>query len=859
MFFSHLQIISQNKQEEIYNQNRQKSWVKSLPFENITPPTGVGKVIKILQNNNNFQEFYVALEHSGVWHTMNGGQTFSPIFSEKMFPKIENMGIHWASKTIWISNETQMAYTENNGENWVFINKPNKLIINDFSFISSDEFLICSDGKNGTDKGIFKTSNKGKSWHHHLPEIPITDLILASDNSQTIYATAWDKQITEENFIASGSKSGIYKSTDGGNSWNMISEKNSFPIKNIGKISLAVFNQYSVYALIDNRNSFQEKDKNIFLEKEKFLKLSDIEINKFLYKNGLEEKFSIENCKEIIKNDILTPFELAQKGETVVGAELYHTSDGGHHWKKIETNLDEFFFSKGFEVSALAIHPKNEKELYASGVPLLHSIDGGKHWKLLKNNELNNKIAEFFVNEKNIFYANNQGIFQSWDNGKNWQNIYIPQSIKVSSLSISPNNPNVFWASFENFGVWKFDNQWKKISNKNGYFFTNNTDNQFVIEKFGNLFSLKKNQNLLPKYSNQLHRFSKNTPLFVSAHNSSIFYMGSQFLLQSFNEGKSWNLISNNLTNTIKTGNRVFGTISAISESPLQFGLLYTGSDDGMIYTSQNSGASWQLVYSSFSEKNSVTCLVSSKYEKGRVYAILKNNSGKALIFRSNNFGKNWENLQANLPNQTINVLIEDPVNPQILYIGTENGVYISFDLGENWHIFQKNLPRTSVTSIAIDNLSQVLYIGTEGRAIFRADISVLKELKASIQNLNFYPMKEFYTIKHNENWGNSESIWQEFFIPKYNLECFSSSDNQQITIKIIQNGIVLHSYEYSTEKGFNFIELGLKITQNLNSFLEKNKSLKKSSDGNYYLPKGAYEIHFSFNEMEEIRPLFIE
>lgn len=853
-------LFSQGKQEEIYQRNRQKSWVKSLPFQQLTPPIGTGKIIKISQNNENLQEFYIALEDSGVWHTINGGQSFSLIFSDKMLTKIETFGIDWASKTIWISNKNQMAYTEDNGQNWTFIKKPNNLNISNFFFFSSNEFLICSDGKNGTDKGIFKTSDKGKSWFHHLPEIPIINIVVAPENPQTIYATAWDTEQEDGNFIASGSKSGIYKSTNGGNSWNIISENNSFISNNIGKISLAVFNQNSLYALVDNRSLNKEKDKVATLSKEDFLQLTDNEINKFLYNYGLQEKFSVENCKQIIKDDIFTPSQLASQGEFIKGAELYHSSDGGNHWKKIETNLNEFFFNKGFEVSALAVHPKNERELYASGVPLLHSTDGGKNWKLLKNNELSNKVADLFVSEKNIVYANNQGIFQSWDNGENWQNIHIPQTIKVSSLHISPNDENEILASFENFGAWSFQKQWKKITDKNGKVFSNSTDNQFITENFGTLFSVNKNKYLLPKYAkNQLHRFSKNTPLLVSPHNPSIFYMGSQFLLQSFNEGKDWSLISSNLTNTTEVGNQSFGTISAISESPFQFGLLYTGSDDGMIYTSRNSGASWQLIYSSFSEKNSVTSLVSSRYEKGRIYAVLKNQSGKALIFRSNNFGKNWVNLQANLPNQTINILVEDPQNPQILYIGTENGVYISFDLGENWHLFQKNLPRTSVTHIAIDSQSEKLYIGTAGRGIFRADIGVLKELKVAIQNQIFYPMKDSYMIKHAKNWGNSESVWQEVFVPKFYLESFSSVDNQRVTIKIIQNEIILNSYEYTTEKGFNFVDLDLKITQNLNAFLEKNKTLKKSSDGNYYLPKGKYEVLFSFNETDEIRPLFIE
>ena len=365
----------------------------------------------------------------------------------------------------------------------------------------------------------------------------------------------------------------------------------------------------------------------------------------------------------------------------------------------------------------------------------------------------------------------------------------------------------------------------------------------------------------LPYDKKVKQRYPLQTALALSPQNNTILYAGTNTLFQSLNEGKQWNTISPDLTNGDKGGILSYGTISAICESPFQFGLLYTGSDDGMIYTSQNGGVSWQMIYSSFPTPNRVACLLASKHAQERVYAILQNDNHQALFFRSNNMGKSWDNLKANLPEETVNVVVEDPANEQVLYLGTENGLYVSFDMGEKWHPFKENLPRTSISAIAINPQTNQLYVGTKGHGFFTANVTALRELRAAVQAQLFYPLKETYSIKYSPKWGNAPSPWQSPEEPVLYLESFASKDNSTIKISIVKNKITLSKFTYQTKVGFNFIPFDLVFTEEGRIAYEKKllTTFNKADNGKYYLPKGNYQIIFESDAFDEERVLVIE
>lgn len=861
--------------EMVRKSNLQNSWVKNVPFEAIPLSQGSGKVLQVSKNPANPFEMYVAVAQSGVWHSVNNGVSFQPIFTDELAVSISAMGIHWASKTVWIANEQGVFYTEDNGKKW------NKTALSqiknatNFVFISASEVCLSIMGDASSEKGIFKTSDKGKTWEQTFGQVGVTHLVQAPNNPDVLYLAAWDNEVSVSNIVFSGKKSGIYKSIDKGNTWNLLTGQNSgFIQNNVGKISLAVFNHNSVYAVVDNRNRLFGKNVSEYpiekLSSDDFLELDNEKIDIYLASTSLSEKYTAENIKELIRSKSATPSTLGKylsAEPELVGAEVYHSADGGTTWKKQnDLPMNNVFYNRGYAVASLVVNPRNEKELYLSGIPLLHSTDAGKSWELLKDNPLNTEVYQFSTDGKQFIYVNNYGFFQSFDNGKTWSEQPLPQSVFIRSLAIGNPDRKTIYASVDNIGIWQNTNgSWQQISKENGKLAVDTNGKYYIAQPFGNILFAEKNQwkKSIPSYNKDgKQRFNKITPLLISPQNNSILYTGSDYLFQSLNEGKQWNMISNNLTNGDKGGNQPYGTISAIAESPFQFGLLYTGSDDGMIYTSPNGGVSWQMVYSSFPQPNSVVCLVASRHEKNRVYAVLKNqNGGQALVFRSENSGKTWENLKANLPNENVNVLAEDDTNEQLLYLGTESGLYVSFDRGEKWHIFQRNLPRMSVNEIVINPQTHTLYIGTEGRGIFCADIRPLKELRAAVRNQVFYPLKETYEIAFSPRWGNKTNAWEKAQTPELRFDAFASQPNE-IMVKVLKDGILLSSFKHKVDEGFNYLSYNLVVSEEGKLAHEKKKQTtlyKKSSDGNYYLPKGNYQLLFEGDLVEEERILQVK
>ena len=360
-------------------------------------------------------------------------------------------------------------------------------------------------------------------------------------------------------------------------------------------------------------------------------------------------------------------------------------------------------------------------------------------------------------------------------------------------------------------------------------------------------------------------RFGEKAPLLISPQNKDIIYIGSNKLHISMDKGRNWRTISDDVTNGNKQGNKAYGTISAIAESPFMFGLLYTGSDDGMIYTTDNGGVSWKQIYNAFPRALKVNNLITSKHQRNRVLATListDETQGDPIIFMSNDNGKSWTDIHSNLPDAKVNVLKEDPKNEQILYAGTDNGLYITFNLGESWQPFSQGLPETGVNDIYIDDSNGEMTVATLGRGIYRTSVKMMQELRAAIATQAFFPLETPITIPYSPNWGNAASEWDDPVQPKVYFYAFAANDNVEVPIKIMKGRVTLQSFKYKSNKGFNYIPYDLSISPE--GKLAYEKSLQKiflstATDGKVYLPKGRYTVVFTLPDgFEEERTLDI-
>ncbi|VAW25370.1 Glycosyl hydrolase, BNR repeat precursor, partial [hydrothermal vent metagenome] len=313
--------------------------------------------------------------------------------------------------------------------------------------------------------------------------------------------------------------------------------------------------------------------------------------------------------------------------------------------------------------------------------------------------------------------------------------------------------------------------------------------------------------------------------------------------------GENFKVISLDLTTGGKKGNVPYGTLTAISESPFQFGLIYTGSDDGYVNITNDGGVNWTRISDSLPQNLWVSRVIASQHEKERVYVTLngyRNDDFKPYVFVSEDFGKTWKNIQSNLPNSPINVVREDPTDENILYLGTDEGVFITFDKGENWQQFTKGLPIVPVHDLVVQKESKDLVIGTHGRSIYKADITALQKFN-EVKNNNIVVF-EIPKIKYSSRWGSAWNQWLEPNVPKITVP-FYVANGGTYTVEILsEDEHQLQKFSVMASKGFNDVDYDVTFSKNKgkNYFIKKDTPIKIAKNHKYYLPKGNYILKIS-------------
>ena len=408
-------IQSLNVQNELIK----NSLVKNLEFKNIGPSVMSGRVTDIEVNPNNPSEFYVAYASGGLWHTVNNGNTFSPIMDNSNTQNIGDFDVEWNTRLIVVgtgeNNSSRSSYagigilkSNDNGKTWENIGLNDSHHIGKVVINPSDpnEIVVAALGhlySKNKERGIFKTIDGGLTWKNTLyidENTGIIDLDIDPNNFNIQFASSWQKSRKAWDFKGNGDKSGIYKSNDSGNSWNLVSTKKSgFPVgSGVGRIGLSVFNSNTLYAVVDNQfRRPKSKDlvikselsKNYFetITKEELLKTDDLKLNKFLKSNNFPKKYNSKKIKELVKSDLINPSDLKlylEDANTVmfetpiIGAQVYRSDDGGLNWTlKNSYYLDRLYNTYGYYFGKVHVSPVNKDHIYIYGVPFIKSVDGG--------------------------------------------------------------------------------------------------------------------------------------------------------------------------------------------------------------------------------------------------------------------------------------------------------------------------------------------------------------------------------------------------------------------------------------------------------------------------------------------------
>jgi len=766
------------------------------------------------------------------------------------------------------------------------------------------------------ERGIYKTTDGGKTWKKTLfidDNTGIIDVAVSPNNYQMQYAAAWQKDRKAWNFSGSGEGSGIYKSTDAGTTWTKISTPSSgFPTgEGVGRIGLAVFDDNIVYAVHDNQfrreKSKEKKEKQSgltkddfkSLSKEQFLKLNDKELNEFLKTNNFHEKYRAANVKQMVRSNAVQPADLALYLEDansmlfdtpVIGAEVYRSNDGGKTWsKQNEDYIDDLFYSYGYYFAQITIDPNNVDSIYLAGVPIIASKDGGKTYTSINGDNVHADHHALWINPKlpgHLINGNDGGVNTSYDDGKNWFKNNSPTVGQFYAIAVDNEKPYNIYGGLQDNGVWMGpynaeENSewqqtgqypWKSILGGDGMQVEIDDRNANIVYtgyQFGNYFriDLEKDQRnyIQPKHElgEAPYRFNWQTPILLSPHNQDILYMGSNKIHRSLNKGDTWETISADLTQGGKQGNVAYGTLTTISESTYKFGLLYTGSDDGLIQRTDNGGGSWITVSNNLPQNLWVSKVIASKHNENRVYATLngyRSDDFTPYVFVSDDKGSTWKNISNNIPTSAVNVIVEDPENENLLFVGTDNGLYVSLDRGTTWQSFQNGMPYVAIHNLVIQQDAKHLVVGTHGRSIYTANIAALQNMTSEVQNkaLHVYVLEN---IKHSSRWGNSWSSWSKPRTPGLDITFYSDSDDLYEVKIISSDDIVVSETEIIADKGLNVLSYDVAFSKiGKMNYLKKHKTvLKQADNGSTYLPKGTYTIEIKGNGTVEKVTFHIE
>ena len=905
-------------------QNR--SLVNEIKFENIGPTVFSGRVVDIDVHPEDPTIFYVAYASGGLWKTENNGTSFEPIFDNEAVMTIGDIAVNWKHDIIWVgtgeNNSSRSSYSGvgmynslDGGKTWDYKGLPEshhigRIIIDedqpDMVIVGAMGHLYSSN----EERGIYKTTDGGANWEQTLyvnDNSGAIELIQDPNDSNTLYAGMWERTRRSWDFTESGEGTGIYKSTDAGNTWNKVSNAASgFPDgEGAGRIGMAAYDdgdQTILYAIIDNyfrRPKEEKKDEDDTLTKDElrpmskaaFIALDEKKIQGYLTANRFPKKYSAKKVKEMIQADEIMPKTLVEFTENansllfetpVIGAEVYKSTDGGLTWTKTHDKFLDFVYnSYGYYFGQIRTSAHQKGKLYIMGVPVMISEDDGVTWESINGDNVHADHHALYVSphrDKHIILGNDGGINISYDDGKHWNKCNTPALGQFYDIEIDDSDNYKVYGGLQDNGVWmgshnyKASTRWhstgqypyKSILGGDGMQVqVDNRDKVTVYTgfQFGNYFRINTTNNSRKRITpihdlgEPSYRWNWQAPILLSKHNQDIVYFGSQYLHRSMDQGDNFSKISDDLTKGGRKGDVAFGTLTAIDESPFRFGLIYVGTDDGNIHVTRDAGYHWDNISKGLPQDMWVSRVVASKYTEGRVYATLNGyrwDDFSAYVYVSEDYGNNWKAIASDLPVEPVNVIAEDPNNAKALYIGTDHGLYVSMDMGMTTMLMNNELPAVAVHDVEIHKGRQHLLVGTHGRSIYKADIKHLQAMNDAIfvSALHVFDIDK---VNHSTRWGAKRAWFMDASEPEIKLPIYTSTGGPiSINIKDKEDNVI-KTIKSETTKGLNYIEYDL--TRNVLKSRKRAKDgdthtsdLKAADNGKFYIQIGEYTVDYNLN-----------
>lgn len=852
------------------------SLFKNLSFRSVGPVVMSGRVVDIEPSPKNPHTFYVAYATGGLWRTNSNGMTFEPIFEGQNAVTIGDIAIDPRNENvIWVGtgekNSSRSSYagtgiykTTDGGKTWHFMglgdsHHTGRIMIHPDN---SDIVYVAALGHLYTEneeRGIYQTTDGGKTWTKLLyinPRTGFIDLAIDPQNPDILYAASWEKDRKAWNFVEGGKGSGVYKSTDGGDSWTLLA--GGFPRGDfVGRIGLAIFPQNTniIYALVDNQKARPEQDQRedatitprnlLKMTAKDLLNVPDDDLHIFLRRQGFHPDYTAEIIKAKLHEGELNPNDLIEFirrnnpqafDPEIIGAEVYRSDDAGQTWNKMnEMYIDNFYSTYGYYFGEIRVAPDDENRIYILGIPLLESTDGGKnyHWRGGKGVHADHQamwIDPDFPDR--IIDGNDGGLNLSYDGGKTWWKLNSVPVGQFYTVQVDMAEPYNIYGGLQDNGVYKGSSKakptdadaWEPILGGDGMQvqidpedFTIYTGSQFgyyarIDAKTKKRIGIRP----LPKLDEPALRYNWQTPILLSPHSPNIFYYGANRLFRSFDRGENLKPISPDLTTTPATvGDVPFATLTSISESKKKFGLIYIGTDDGRIWVTKDAGFTWNEIGNKLPQGLWCSRVEASSHWEGTVYVSLngyRNDDFRVYLFRSKDYGKTWESIRSNLPDEAVNVVREDPYNPFMLYVGTDMGVFVSLDAAKTWQTLQTGIPISPAHDLVIHPRDRELVVGTHGRSIYVMNVMPIQELTPNVmaKALHIFDLKDVRDQRGQEREPASWTYPRDTtFLEIYYW--LKQEGNVTLTVKD-KDGAVVQKLERPGAAGINTIQWDLSL-----------------------------------------------
>jgi photosystem II stability/assembly factor-like uncharacterized protein len=795
----------------------------NIHFRSIGPTRQGGRYVEFSVVEKATKVIYAATASGGLWKTTNNGISWNSIFDNENIISIGAVEVDQRdTSVVWVgtgeANNSRSAYygngiykSTNGGKTWTNMGLPNSGHIGRIRVDpkNSNTVYVAALGhlySDNAERGVYKTTDGGKTWNKVLAikrddgkDIGVVDLAMSPSNSNVLFAAAYDKIRTPWTFNEGGHGSGIYKSTNGGRTWSKL--EGGLPGGHLGRIGIDIApgNANVIYANIENVNV---------------------------------EGISFEERKNMLEIGI--PLGRRQR---VVGTEVYRSSNGGKTWTKASPDGENIGGGPGYYYQQIRVDPNDADHVYVIGQRMFETKDAGKTWgSPFRFGGDNHAMWIDPADSQHMLLGYDHGMGVTYDGGKSW---YHPDEIPLAqfyAVDVDMAQPYNVYGGLQDNGSVKGPSSkrngsigledWARVGGGDGMFnAVDRTNNRFLYNE--SQFAPIRRLDMLTGESTAIKsknhsrtsemRWNWNSPIIVSAHDSDVIYHAGNKVLRSNYRGDSWEEISDDLTDAdsvkiMGTGNIQYGTITALEESPINPDELWAGSDDGNVHVTVDGGKTWTNVNDNVpnNPRYWVSRIEASAHNAGTAYLTytgLRRDDFNPFVYKTTDFGKTWTSISNGLPAGPVNVIREDHKNPNLLFLGTDIASYVSIDGGANWSKFN-DLPTTPAYDMVIHPRENELVMASHGRGIFIADISALQGLTSDVMNKTSH----LFDIQAKVKWVNglsntspSRNYNGESASRAVNINFYAKSGGKA-TVNVYKGSRMVYNMEVDASAGLNTV-----------------------------------------------------